>query len=231
MQYQTLSKLNLLLAISVLFFSLPASAEEPTQKNTTQKVEKAKKLYRVVDENGNVSFSDQPSPGSTEIAIKEVPSIKIKTPKVEFKDLEDQLETRRDPNASYYGVMAFASLTEDGVVRNNGATVTLTANLDPGLSKGHFLKFYIDGQLIKGQQKALSITADKVEYGPHTASFEVVTERGTSVQKTVVVKFNLLHIVRKKARNNGLRAFNIDVPDTLPAPTYDSMTKSDETDK
>jgi len=216
MRYSGPRLLFLTISCIGLFFSQIANTEE------------GKKLYKVIDKNGNVSYSDQPSPGAQEVIIKDVPSINIKKTNIDFEALEEQLEAQREVSSDYYSTADFSNLEEDGVIRNNGGSVTLTASLEPSLSKGHFLKFYIDGKLIGEQQKELSITAQEIEYGSHTASFSVVSKNGVKVQDSKTVKFNLLHVVRKKTGSNNGAATNNILNANLPKlPTYDSMKKTD----
>jgi len=234
MRYSHLRILIFAITSSFFLFSQAAISEE------APKSEQGTKLYRIVDKNGNVSYSDQPSPGAKEVIIKDAPSINIKKTKVDFEALEEQLEAQREASDDYYSVINFLNLKEDGVIRNNGSSVTLTANLSPGLSKGHLIKFYIDGNLIGEAQKELTITAQEIEYGSHTASFVVVSKNGVKIQDSETVNFNLLHILRKKTGStNGAGANNILSPGlpvnanlpSLPTPpklpTYDSMKKTD----
>jgi len=190
---------------------IPVLTVACVEASTDQKrpSEETKKLYKVVDKDGKIHYSDQPSENAEEVNIPDVPSISFRTPKIKIKSLEEELEEKRDPNASYYSILGFANLVDDGVIRNNGGTATFSVSLQPILSKGHFLKFYIDGKLIQSQQQELSITAQEVTYGPHTASFSVVDKRGGVVQKSETLKFVLLHVVRK---NTGVNQNNFPTP-------------------
>ncbi len=231
-------KLALLVTISGFSIaSLDIVAEEETPTPTA--TPKVKKLYKVVDKDGKIHYSDQPSLNAKEVSIPDVPSINFRTPKIKFKSLEQELEERRDPNASYYSVLGFANLVDDGVIRNNGGTVTFSVSLEPILSRGHFLKFYIDGKLIQSQQQQLSITAQQVTYGPHTASFSVVDKRGGVVQKSETLKFVLLHVVRKNTginqnnisspfQNSAVRAefFNQNLPKHPQVPTFQALQQA-----
>ena len=227
-----------MLSCLALLFSQSAISEQSNQSNTPQQSEKTKKLYRVVDKNGNVSYSDTPSPGAKEIVMDEVPSISFKTPKFEFKNLEEQSKTDTSLDTSYYTNISFLDLPQDGVIRNNAGIAPLTASLEPTLANGHFLKFYIDGKLIGRQQKEITITAENIEYGPHTASFIVVAANGVKIQRSDTVKFNLLHVVRKKTSNNNAannilnnQFFETNLPQHPKVPSYDSMKQTDQTDK
>lgn len=232
-------KLLVLLSCSSLLMSQSIIAEQSNPSESTSKTQKTEKLYRVVDKNGNISYSDTPTPGAEEIVMDEVPSIKLKTPKIEFEDPEERSEASRSSADGHYTTLKFLSLEQDGVIRNNGGIAKMTANLEPDLARSHFLKFYIDGKPISGQQKALTVTAEKVEYGPHTASFKVVTANGEVVQESDKVNFSLLHVVRKRAANknnpaNDLlnsKAFKSNLPQHPKVPSYESMKQNDKTDK
>jgi len=227
---------------SLLIFAsvIPSDTFAADSKNVTPPPE-TKKLYRVVDKDGKVHYSDQPSAGAKEMVMRKAPSIKMTQPKIDFETLIEENEKRRDPNAGYYDGLGFVNLSNDGVVRNNGGTVTLTVSLDPELSKGHFIKFFIDGKSVNSQQKELTFTAKNIEYGPHTASFTVVSKTGSVVQKSEQITFNLLHVVRRNTNANSGNSNSVaankvlrnDVLKTvLPqhpkVPTYDSMKKIDK---
>jgi len=237
LKYMIVKILFVLLLISITASRVFAFAEQkPTPVET-------KKLYKVVDENGKIHYSDQPSPDAEEVDLPDIPSISIRTPKIKIKSLEDELEERReaerDPNADYYGILKFTNLVNDGVIRNNGGTATFSVVLEPLLSRGHYLKFYIDGNLIQSEQKELTITAQEVTYGPHTASFSVVSKQGTVVQQSASVNFILLHVVRKNTsanqnnipspfENTAIRAefFNQNLPQHPRVPTFEALQQA-----
>ena len=205
----SLSKSALLFVVVSAFcceVSLAEQANEVSEKSTeksksTDKANTTKKLYRIVDKNGKVSYSDQPSKGAKEIELKEVTSIKMKKSKVSLGDLIEENEQERDPNAGYYDIIAFQTLKNDSIVRNNSSSVPLTAVLDPNLSKAHFIEFFMDGKSVGEKQKSLSIVVPSVEYGPHTTFFRVISRAGKTVQQSETITFNLLHIVRKRVSN------------------------------
>jgi predicted AAA+ superfamily ATPase len=215
--------------------NLIADEQDKQSSKEQKKLEKiapptTKKLYKTVDKNGKVHFSDQPSPGAKAIVIEEVTSITMDKPKVDIESLVEENQIKRDPNAAYYRVLSFVGLEDDGVVRNNGGTVPLKVVLEPQLSKSHYLKFYIDGQLVGEKQKALEVVASNIEYGPHTAYFQVIASTGKLVQQSETVTFNLLHVVRKRVSNlNSLTndVHNKTLPQHPKVPSYDSMKKTD----
>ncbi len=239
MRYSKCVRTLILVICSVFLLSQSVVAEQSKSLDSMQETEKSKKLYRVIDKNGRISYSDTPSPGAEEIEMQEVPSINLKPPKIEFKEVEDR--SNAEQNADHYTTIEFMNLQQDGVIRNNGGVATLTASLQPALNSRHFLEFYVDGKMIGQQQKELSITVKDIKYGPHSASYTVVLANGAKVQQSNTVKFNLLHVVRKKSGGGGgggsannllnQSAFKSKLPKHPKVPSYESMKKNSETDK
>lgn len=222
-------------SIKLIFFTFLAAgsvaqvsyAEEQKTKSPT---EETKKLYKVVDQNGKVHYSDQPSTGAEEIKTDKVTTIKMTKTKVDFVATDDENQVTRDPNAEYYDFIGFQNLVNEGVIRNNGGSVTLSVKIEPNLSKSHFIKFFIDGELIKEQQKELTITAQGIEYGEHNAYFTVVSRTGALVQQSETVNFILLHTARKKVGSvNNLTSdyFKTKLPQHPTVPKYKPITGSD----
>lgn len=217
--------LLLLLCTPFLVASLNLVAQ---QKEPQSKAPVSKKLYKIVDKNGKIYYSDQPQAGAKEIKTAPLQSIPMNLPKINLKTSQDEQTKPRDANAGYYDTLGFLNLKDKDVIRNNGGVASLTAMLEPGLSKAHFLKFYIDGQAIGERQKSLQIQASNIEYGTHNAYFEVVTSNGLVIQTSPTIEFILLHTARQQARvrdtpNNNV--YQISVPDQPKVPSYDAMKK------
>ena len=167
-----------------------------------------KKLYKWTDENGNVHYSDEPHAGAEEVEMKQVPAIKMVPPKVkpiELDDLEDSRQSNSDDQRAPgkpYSKLALIEPEADGVVRNNASTVSLKAAVEPGLLDGHRIRFYLDGKAVSNSNTEMSVEVSDVEYGPHSAKFTVVDEKGKEVQSSKSVSFQLLHVINRNLRNN-----------------------------
>lgn len=154
-----------------------------------------KKLYKWIDENGNVHYTDEPRKGAEEITIKEVPAIKMKP--VTIPNLQ---HTPTDPQSS--PALAYQNLTllepqNDGVVRNNAGAVTLTAQIEPELMPEHSVRFFLDGKPVDSDPQTLTVTVTEVSYGLHSASFVVLDKDGKQISSSKANTFHLLNLVRK----------------------------------
>lgn len=166
--------------------------------------EKKKKLYKWVDKQGNVHYSDEPIKGGKEVKIPTLPTVKMKTPK--FKpintDINDQ-KNDQNQSSSGYQTLELASPTNDGVIRNNASMITLTASIEPALKSGHKLRFILDGRVVPNPNNQLTIEIDEAEYGVHTASVMVLDNNGQQIKSSSEVKFALLHVLNPNKRNNN----------------------------
>ncbi|TQV73660.1 DUF4124 domain-containing protein [Aliikangiella marina] len=162
-----------------------------------------KKLYKWVDENGNVHYSDEPHKGAEELEIKEVPTIKMDTPPVQITGLES-LDISADPD-DFQGGYSVARLSEplnNSVVRNNAGAITLSAQLSPPLSENHTIRFFLDGRPVSRDPKALTVTVDEQAYGEHSAYFVILNTKGKQLHKSETSNFNLLNMINPNIRKN-----------------------------
>ncbi|WP_444996568.1 DUF4124 domain-containing protein [Aliikangiella sp. IMCC44359] len=163
-----------------------------------------KKLYKWVDKNGNVHYSDEPQKGAKEIEMKEVPAIKMETPDYEaiqksFSNGKEAPDEVKEVQVDYN--IELIEPQNDGAIRTNDGTITLKGSLEPGLTGEHSIRFYLDGSLIKSERSALSATIKNVEYGAHTASVSVVDSLGKTIRSSNTHKFQVLkrlNLKRKK---------------------------------
>ncbi len=173
-------------------------------------------LYKSIDENGKVTYSDKPSVNSKEIPMSEGQSINMKPPKVVFHSSDNDSNTGSNPQANGYVSVSFLQPENDGVIRNNGGVALFVLDVLPQLSEAHHIIFYIDGSLVDASISAMNVTVSNVEYGTHTASFSILDNAGKLVTKSDQLSFNLLHTVRRKIgtvnnNNSPINKINTDV--------------------
>ncbi|MET1254918.1 DUF4124 domain-containing protein [Aliikangiella maris] len=167
--------------------------------------EDEKKIYRWVDKYGQVHYTDEPRKGATEHKVKEVPAIKMETPDYsvleQYKPQENPTSNSNSPVMDAYQQLVLTQPENDGVIRNNAATVTLVATIQPALKQQHQLRFFLDGQLIKSDKGSLQVKAENVRYGQHSAQVVIVDETGKQIQASQTNSFHLLNRIKKKSKN------------------------------
>ena len=148
-------------------------------------------LYRHVGPNGEVYFTDQPSPESVPVEISPVNVIPALPP-------SDTLPDPEKPEATYapYKYFNILSPTEDQAVRANDGNVIINFSLQPALKPGHTIKLKIDGEDGKLVQSGESLTVNliNVSRGTHTLQAFVLDSNGNMLMHAEPVNFHVLRV-------------------------------------
>ncbi|MDY6978303.1 MAG: DUF4124 domain-containing protein [Pseudomonadota bacterium] len=157
--------------IALLLLSLPAVA--------------ADKVYKKVNPDGSVEYSDQPMEGSEELSVEQAPATRFeKSPDINYQPPQRQRE-----DASRYEV-TITSPGNDESIRDNAGNVTLQGNVQPGLQGGHQLRWTLDGEPL--EQTGATVSLTNVDRGTHTVRLEVVGRDATVLGASEPVTFHLL---------------------------------------
>lgn len=151
-------------------------------------------VYKSVDENGNVIFTDKPSENAEKIHVKEVQTIKTEKPRLEEPALEEEgLEEEADEEEGpRYTSVAITSPENDAAVRANDGNITISAVVEPTLKTdtGDHLALYMDNKLVSagpGTQFNLS----NVDRGTHSFSVAVVDKDGKELLRSAAISFTV----------------------------------------
>ena len=140
-------------------------------------------VYRTVDEDGNITFTDTPQEGAEKVDIQETQTIDNPNP-AKYKPL-----SKKQKPVERYRSISIASPGNDEAVRNNAGNVTISTSIDPRLIPSHEVIIYIDGKEIG---RGSSATANNVDRGTHTASAKIVDSSGNTVISSSPSTFHLL---------------------------------------
>lgn len=144
-------------------------------------------IYRWVDENGVVNYSDTAHPGAEKIEIGEVQTTRFATPPAP----SSQPST---PSSGSDG-KAYESVTiqrpqPDETLWNLEGTLDVQVAVTPSLSSGDRLALFLDGQPVAGVPAgATSFTIDKVFRGMHTLRAAVRNQAGTELRSSPTITF------------------------------------------
>ncbi|MFC1518450.1 DUF4124 domain-containing protein [Pseudomonadota bacterium] len=129
-------------------------------------------VYRWVDEQGNVHYSDQPRENAEQIELSENTQNSVAAPTV--------IETDSSPKEAKpveYRVR-IVNPTQEETIRNNNGNFTVVASAAPELPSGFLMALYID-DLLYGQPQASSIfNVTEVNRGEHNLVVKVLTQNG-----------------------------------------------------
>lgn len=153
-------------------------------------------LFKWVDADGNVIYSDQPPPGAEkkehQVDKEALPPLNttpaLETPvtsstskKADKKDLKER-----------YKSVSIVEPENDTSVRQNAGNVLIKVAIDPYLfnERGHLLAIYMD-DLEVSRGRNLSVQLVEVDRGTHVIRAEIIDSNGQIIKKAKPVSFTL----------------------------------------
>lgn len=139
----------------------------------------AAEVYRWVDENGVVHYSDQPHPGAERLRIESAPAPGTRLPAnvTAPRRAVGEQASGQDSDASFsYQSLTVSQPAAEETLWNIGATLNVTLDLQPTLRPGHQVRVYFDGEA--REVSGTRFTVDEVYRGVHNIQAEVVDANG-----------------------------------------------------
>ncbi|WP_111642938.1 DUF4124 domain-containing protein [Marinimicrobium alkaliphilum] len=155
----------------------------------------AGEIYRTVDDNGRVIFSDHPVNERSE-------SIRQRTPNTlpETEITERRQPPRQEaPEAPVDYALRIASPAQDAVILAGQRNVTVALNLDPQLHPDHRLAYYMSGELI-AETRSTTHTIEEIPVGSRQLQVRVLDHEGFPVatSNTVTVHVQRPSLLRPR---------------------------------
>ncbi len=166
-----LMKMRYLLAISMLVLACPLAAQ----------------VYKWVDGDGNIIYSDTPHPGAEEIPATEVQTIKMPPlPKAEKKP-------PAKPKALPYQTLSITRPADGETVRDNTGQVEVSVSLKPPLQVryGHRLQLQLDGRPYAEAGTTTGFQLQNLDRGAHSLLVQVLDKEGRVFASSTSVVFYL----------------------------------------
>ena len=159
----------------------------------------AQEIYRSVDKDGNVIFSDVPTKGAAKVQLKETTTIKS-------LKVESSPETGSVPEKTEiipYKSIAITTPADDEAIRDNAGNVGVQVALEPSLLPGHEIIVYLDGKE-QAQGTGASFSLQNIDRGTHQLRTSVKGPDGHILISSKSVTFHLLrHSVIKPKKTNA----------------------------
>ncbi|HDZ36731.1 MAG TPA: DUF4124 domain-containing protein [Marinobacter sp.] len=148
----------------------------------------AAEVYRNVDAQGNVTFSDEPSKGAQEVKVKPVTTITL--PKPQNVRETDKLREDVKREGSIYESVSFTYPEDDQAFNSGSGDVRFEMSSSPGLKTNHKYEVTLDGQPV-GQSSSGSITVRNVFRGTHEAGVYIVDTNGVQIKTGKPIRFTI----------------------------------------
>jgi hypothetical protein len=144
-------------------------------------------VYKSVNENGEIIYSDQPTPNSQRIKLPELPTYKA-PPVPGFSSTPETV-----PVANPYKSVKIIAPENDATIRDNQGIVSVQVVLDPPLmtTQGHKIQFYLNGEPHGIPVGTTSISFSNLDRGTYTLSTSVMNTDGVVLMSSAPVVFHL----------------------------------------
>jgi hypothetical protein len=147
-------------------------------------------VYKSTNADGEVIFSDQPSPGAEQVQLPELPTYSappLRTPG------RTSGAGQKPAAQSLYQSMVFTTPEDDATVRNNLGALSATVSLQPELNTrlGHRIQYYLDDVPQGTPVTTTSIGFTNLDRGSHRVSASVVDNQGNAIISSDTVIFHL----------------------------------------
>ena len=146
----------------------------------------AAEVYRWVDRDGVVHYSDQWQPGAEKIRLQESPTYRGQPSPEGIGPESSQPATAE---ATSYRALAILSPAQEEVLWNIGGKLRVALRLTPSLQEGDRLRLFIDGAMQDMAPGQTTVDLTDIYRGVHTLTAEVVGPTGAVRIKSETTTF------------------------------------------
>jgi len=188
--YMNIIKLIITLLLCAIFTS-PAVAE----------------MYKWVDKDGNISYSDQPpfkgaqkldAPAISTVPAADVPD-KPTAPSAEA-------DKSKDNKTTSYTYLKITAPVDDATIRNNEGNFSVSITIKPALDTkhGHYFSVLMDGKTVQDKLYVSSASLNNIDRGTHKISVAVKNDKGKVLRKSksITVHLHRQSAIKKQPRIN-----------------------------
>lgn len=151
-------------------------------------------LYKGLDDEGKVVYSDAPFDNAETITLP--PLTVIDAPKVKVKDEAGKEEK---PAETKYTRLAILSPQNDQVIWNEpNLNVTLQLKPDLNTAEGHSIWLIMDGNAVVKNSSSLSLQAGRADRGSHSLQAQVRNKNGSVLKQSPNITVHIKQTVIKK---------------------------------
>ena len=166
-------RLTLVTGITLLL-SVPASAE----------------VYRQVDAQGNVTYTDEPSDQAPAEKVTIRPVTTITLPKPEAVREPAELRKKVETEGAAYSDLRFSAPQDQQAFYSGNGDVSFQVTSSPGLKGSHKYEVTLDGQPV-GQTTSGTVTVRNIDRGTHQAGVGIIDSSGVTIKTGDTISFTI----------------------------------------
>jgi len=154
-------------------------------------------VYKTVDKNGNIKYSDKPQSEKAEkIELRETNTV----PGAEPLPQSESVSSFASQPAAVSYKLSIVSPRSDVTIPVGQRDLGIAINLTPALQQGHLLVYFMNGELLE-ETTMNNIIVKDVPRGTHTLVVEAIDANGQSLGTSPPV---LVNVIRPNIKNNAL---------------------------
>lgn len=148
-------------------------------------------LYKKVDKDGKVTYTDKPSDDAEAVTVKSNRNV-VSTPRIS-PSTQNKSDDSEDESEISYDIFAIDSPTNDEGVRANDGSVNIVIGISPQIQPNHSIRLHLDGTQVGQDQKIPYFYLTNVDRGTHELVAMVINDETQEiVQTSKAVTFHLL---------------------------------------
>ncbi|MDJ0877543.1 MAG: DUF4124 domain-containing protein [Halieaceae bacterium] len=142
-------------------------------------------VYRVVDEHGNVTFTDKPPGDAEPVEIRE-PNTTAPPDTSVFPAPPPKPADEQDESGGYQ--VAITAPANETIIPRGPGNFSVSATVSPSLGRDHMLQLMMDGQPREEPQTSTSWALTNVFRGEHNITVTVIDKEGKTLATSEPVK-------------------------------------------
>lgn len=154
------------------------------------------KLYKSIDEQGNIVYSDTPTPGAEQLTpppISTVPAPPKPKEPAEAKPGEETGEEPAKKPPTRYSKFRIVSPSNEATIWDNTGAVPVSLLLEPPLDteNGHSVWVYVDGRAVVRKSQNMVQQLSGIDRGAHKIRAEIRDEKRKTLKRTKDITVNM----------------------------------------
>lgn len=152
----------------------------------------ADKVYKWVDAQGNVLYTDQPRNGAQEVKIARPATSAAQASETVRQQLA-ALAAVVEPDRSKPSAVTLSAPANEETIRNNDGNVTVALRMQPEPRNGERVRLTLDGGMVDTEVNPPGIVLAGLDQGTHTLQASVTDSSGRVLVRSDMVTFYLKH--------------------------------------
>jgi len=152
----------------------------------------ADKVYKWVDAQGNVLYTDQPRKGAQEIKIVAAPANAAQASQIVRQQLA-AFAAVVEPDRSKPSAVTLSAPANEETIRDNDGNVTVAFRVQPEPRDGERIRLTLDGSVVGTDVNPPGIVLSGLDQGTHTLQATVTDRSGRVLVRSDLVTFYLKH--------------------------------------